>query len=41
MIDEQMLEEERVTVYRRFVKFSTAGLIGTAVVLLLMALFLV
>lgn len=41
MTDEQMLQEERNTTYRRFVKISTIGTVATGIVLLLMALFLV
>lgn len=41
MTDERMLEEERNTVYRRFVKVSTIGTISAGIVLLLMMLFLV
>ena len=37
MTDERMLEEERNTVYRRFVKVSTIGTISAGIVLLLMA----
>jgi len=41
MYDERMLEEERTRIFDRFVKIGGGFMIGTFIVLVLMAIFLV